>query len=71
MQAKVIIRAAGSTQWTQETGDKYVVTGTDRRGKRFRITTNSWLHARGINLWRGTKWLERAGKRYLLTRAFN
>lgn len=71
MQTKIITCDAGVISWTQETGDKYVVTGVDRRGKRFRITTNSWLHARGINLWRGTKWLERAGKRYMLTRVFN
>ncbi len=73
MQAKVItrVRDVGIVHWMQERGDKYVVTGTDRHGKRFRITTNNWPHAKGINLWRGTKWLVREGKRHMITRVFN
>lgn len=57
--------------WEQLDGDAYLVTGLDRAGKRFRIKTSNWAHARGINVWRGSKWLVRAGKRYLVQRITN
>jgi len=36
---------------------KFMVTGLYYNStKRFRITTSSFLHATGINLWRGNVW---------------
>ena len=60
-----------AVSWTRREGDTYVVTGVDRAGKRFAIVTDRWLHAAGINLWRGSKWLLRDGKRHLITRVYN
>ena len=34
----------------------YLVTGVTRTGSRFRVETESLMHALGINLWRGTVW---------------
>lgn len=59
------------TTWTHEQGDSYLVTGVDRRGRRFAIRCATWLHASGINVWRGSKWLLRDGKRKLLQRVSN
>jgi len=52
---------------------RYKVTGVDRYGKRFRITTNSSFYCSGINLWRGSKWeLDETTNKYkLLVRVFN
>jgi hypothetical protein len=50
----------------------YVVTGVDCRGRRFRITTGSWMHADGINLWRGHVWgVGPTGRRTMLKRVRN
>lgn len=57
--------------WLQEPGDKYVVTGVDTTGRRFSITCGSWFYARGVNVWRGTKWLKRDGRRSLICRVSN
>ena len=35
---------------------KYKVTGVDRSGNRFKIETSSYIHAMGINLYRGNVW---------------
>lgn len=46
---------------------RYLVTGIDRAGKRFRIETDSYIHAMGINLWQGSKWrVSEDGKKKLL-----
>jgi len=58
-------------EWTQQAGDVYHVTGVDTRGRRFKITTASWLHARGINVWNGSRWLVRDGRRTLIERVYN
>lgn len=59
----------GTVEWEHLDGDVYVVTGTLTNGKRFRpIRTKLWAYANGINLYRGSKWLEREGKRYLIQR---
>ncbi len=50
--------------WEPEPFDKYEVTGVTRQGKRFKLRNLTWEHARGINLWRGTEWLRRNGRRY-------
>lgn len=57
--------------WTHQHGDRYIVTGVDRNNRRFKRTYADWCWAAGINVWRGSKWLERAGRRYLLVRVFN
>lgn len=54
--------------WWPLEGDSYLVTGVDRRGKRFAVRSTSWFHARGINLWHGSRWLVRDGRKILLTR---
>lgn len=52
----------------------FIVTGRDRHGKPFRITTPdasyaSWMHAQGINLWEGTRWAKlTTGKKVRLQR---
>lgn len=54
--------------WNHKEGDKYLVTGVDRSGKRFRLCYTNWVMAQGINLWTGCRWLIRDGKRYLINR---
>jgi hypothetical protein len=58
--------------WRQQNGDKYVVTGVTKKGIRMEpVTTTSWPHARGINVFNGSKWLVRGGKRHLIQRVVN
>ncbi len=64
-------REMGEVSWTHKANDLYVVTGVTTDGKRFAGTYSSWAHASGINLYRGSKWLLRDGKRKLITRTFN
>lgn len=62
----------GHAVWTELPGDSYVVTGVLTSGRRFpAIHCQDWRHARGINLYRGSKWLVRDGKRYLIQRVWN
>lgn len=62
----------GSVSWQHTLGDMYEVTGTLRDGRRFRpLRYSEWVHARGINLWRGSKWLVRDGKRHLIQSVAN
>lgn len=62
----------GKATWQHQDGDVYVVTGVDTRGIRFKpMRYSSWFWANGINLYRGTKWLERNGKRYRIQRVWN
>lgn len=63
-------RKDGQASWVQLAGDLYVVTGTDVNGKRFRISTGNWRYADGINVFRGSIWLLRKGKRSLIRRVF-
>ena len=50
----------------------YHITGVDRNGKRFKIVTSNPIHAAGINVWRGTKWIvDENGKRKVLQRIYN
>lgn len=44
----------------------YKVTGVDRNGKRFKIETNSRMHALGINLYSGSVWKLRENNRWKL-----
>ena len=41
--------------------EQYKVTGVTVDGKRFRIMTTNYMHAMGINLWRGTVWYRKDG----------
>lgn len=61
----------GLVSWIARPDDLYVVTGVKRDGKRFALTTSSWLYASSINLYRGSKWLYRGGKRKLIIGVYN
>lgn len=61
----------GKAVWTHIPGDKYLVTGVDCSGRRFRLVLGTWQHADGINLWRGTKWLLRNGKKHKISTTTN
>lgn len=62
----------GTVTWKQRPFDIYVITGVDVNGKRFKpIRTTNWDHARMINLYRGTVWLRRDGKRYAIKKVYN
>lgn len=67
--------ATGEVSWEHRPGDRYLVTGvlyrTGNGGKRFRAEYYYWEHVRGVNLWRGSKWLIRDGKRYLICKVRN
>lgn len=73
MSDQVLFRnGLGEVTWFHLDGDEYIVTGVDTHGKRFKpIRTTSWMHANGINLYRGTKWLERNGRRYRIQKVWN
>jgi hypothetical protein len=57
--------------WSVMPGDRYLVTGTDVHGRRFRWWCATWPQCKGINLFRGSRWLLRDGKRYLIDRVYN
>ena len=67
----VITRENGSATWTHQDGDKYLATGVDRNGRRFRKESDQWFYIRCINLWRGTKWLVRNGRRHRICAVYN
>lgn len=51
------------------TGTKYVITGVDKKGKRFKIETETPQH---YNIWKGTLWkLDENGKRKKVKEYFN
>ena len=50
----------------------FLITGVDREGKRFRITTSSYKQACMYNIWQGNVWaLLKNDKRKLLKRVIN
>lgn len=61
----------GRRSWVRMPGDRYEVTGVDREGKRFKVSYKSWMQAKGINVYRGTRWLRRGKKRVVIERVFN
>lgn len=71
MKSPIVKSADGSTHWIDAPGDTFVVTGVARNGKRFKIESASWPYVRGINVWRGTKWLLRNGRRFKITSIIN
>ena len=56
----------GKKVWQHKAGDYYAVTGVTARGKRFSVQCSSWGRARGVNVYRGNRWLVRDGKRWLI-----
>jgi len=67
-----IKKVNGQATWIPEPGDLYLVTGRYyNSNKRFSMLFQNWNYAGGINLWRGSKWLYRQGKRYLITSVNN
>jgi hypothetical protein len=66
MQSPLTRSPNGAVVWTPTPGDFYLVTGKTRAGKRFRFQTDKWAVAQAINVWRGTKWLVRDDKRYVI-----
>lgn len=67
----IFSKTRNGVTWVGRQDDKYLVTGIDRNGKKFRLIFGNWMHANAINLYRGNKWLLRGSKRYLITRIFN
>lgn len=68
----MIIKINGVTSWDAGDFVEYHVTGVDTNGKRFKIVTTDWNHARGINLYRGNKWgVKPDGTRMKLTEVYN
>lgn len=63
-----INKETGRKSWSSMQGDKYHVTGVDQDGKRFKLVYDKWAWAAGVNLWRGSKWLVRGGRRWLIER---
>lgn len=61
----------GTISWIHHTQDVYLATGIMTNGKRFKTQSNNWHWIKGINLWRGNKWLLRGGKRYKLVAVTN
>ena len=61
----------GTVMWHKEPGDMFIVTGVDRNGKRFSKQYSDWFSAHCINLWRGTKYLLRNGRRFKIVSVYN
>lgn len=50
----------------------YIITGKDRKGKRFRIEVNSYIQVATYNIWQGNIWiLLDNNKRKLVKRIIN
>lgn len=69
--ANGIERINGTIEWTTCSDDKYIVTGVDRDGKRVKKENSNYHYIAGINIYRGSRWLVRNGKRHLLQRVYN
>jgi hypothetical protein len=65
-----IEKTNGACQWQEKPGDTYLVTDIDCDGKRFR-RSGGWRWISCINVWRGSFWLVRDGRRFLIRRVFN
>ncbi len=62
---------SNSITWTHQPGDFYLVTGRTLSGKRFRFETPHWTVAQALNIYRGTKWLVRANRRFRILSIYN
>jgi hypothetical protein len=59
-------------EFAKAPGDKYVLCGTDRDGKRFRLENDSFEYLDAINAYKGNLYLQDAeGKKYLLKEIYN
>lgn len=67
----IISKETGTKSWGSWPDDTYEVTGVDKSNKRFKITSHSYCYAISINVWRGSLWLNRKGKRFLIKRITN
>ncbi len=61
----------GTVSWTHREGDQYLITGTDRDGRRFQQWSKNWLVIKGVNIYRGRRWLVRDGRRHLIEEVWN
>jgi len=62
--------ADGNVSWVHMAGDTYLATGVDRDGRRFK-GSGSWAFVCGINIWRGSFWLIRHGRRHRIMKVRN
>jgi len=62
--------ADGNVSWVHMAGDTYLATGVDCHGRRFR-KSGPWAFVRGINIWNGTCWLVRHGRRHRIMQVRN
>ena len=56
---------------THKPGDVYLIIGTNRRGKRYRLETENPYYALGHNMYRATLYRVRGTKRTPIYRWFN
>lgn len=66
-----IVKEGPNKGWTHQHGDQYKVTGTTVDGKKFSKVYSDWQTAQAINVYRGTKWLIRDGKSFVIQRIYN
>ncbi len=59
-----IEKRGGRVYWNERAGDQYVITGVEKSGKRFRVTSSSWGYIKSVNACHGTRWLMRNGKKW-------
>jgi hypothetical protein len=67
----VFEKTGNQLSWIHQEGDRYVATGVTVHNKRFKIESVDWRYIRGINLFRGSKWLIRNGKRHKIQSVYN
>ena len=71
MKTHPISKQGNDRSWVQRPEDRYLVTGVDRDGKRFTRQYSVWYMAASVNVWKGSLWLLRDGKRYLIRTVTN
>jgi len=59
------------TEIEHQVGDKYHVTGVTVNGRRFKSAHSNPMMALSINLFRGSVWQVRGGRRKLIKRVYN
>lgn len=58
-----IIKENGQIYWTHKPTDSYLATGKDINGKQFKIASPNYNYVSRINIFNGSIWLVRNGKR--------
>lgn len=71
IESPIVRMPNGDVEWTQKSGDKYVVTGVAVNGERFRLVFDTWIQAKQINVYRGTRWLLRDGRKHKIQSIYN